>query len=43
MAAMIAAINRENVFANIGIGRLNILREPPEALEALKGNRQDRR
>jgi sugar phosphate isomerase/epimerase len=37
MAAMINEINGENVFANIDIGHLNILREAPEALELLKG------
>jgi sugar phosphate isomerase/epimerase len=37
MASMIEAIGGENVFANIDIGHLNILREPPEALELLKG------
>jgi sugar phosphate isomerase/epimerase len=37
MAAMIAEINGENVFANIDIGHLNILREAPEALELLRG------
>ena len=37
MAAMLAEINLENVFANIDIGHLNILREPPEELVKLKG------
>lgn len=37
MNAMIEAIGEDNVFANVDIGHLNILREPPEALELLKG------
>lgn len=37
MNAMIEAIDEDNVFANVDIGHLNILREPPEALELLKG------
>jgi len=34
---LIDAIGCDNVFANIDIGHLNILREPPEAMEILKG------
>lgn len=37
MAAMLEAIDMENTFANIDIGHLNILREPPEAMVKLKG------
>ena len=37
MAAMLEAIDMENAFANVDIGHLNILREPPEALIKLKG------
>lgn len=37
MNDIIGAIGYENVYANIDIGHLNILREPPEALEQLKG------
>lgn len=37
MKAIIDQINLENVYANIDIGHLNILREPPEKLELLKG------
>ena len=37
MNAMIEALGEDNVFANVDIGHLNILREPPEALELLKG------
>ncbi len=37
MAAMLEAIGLENAFANVDIGHLNILREPPAALAALSG------
>jgi len=37
MKEMIDAICLENVYANVDIGHLNILREPPEALELLRG------
>jgi sugar phosphate isomerase/epimerase len=37
MADMLARLNRPNVYANIDIGHLNILREPPESLDKLKG------
>lgn len=37
MSRMIEAIGYENVYANIDIGHLNILREPPEALQKLEG------
>lgn len=37
MQALIEQVNMENIFANIDIGHLNILREPPEKLEVLKG------
>ena len=37
MKEMIYMIGLENVYANIDIGHLHILREPPAALEQLKG------
>lgn len=37
MQALIEQVNMENIYANIDIGHLNILREPPEKLEVLKG------
>ena len=37
MKEMIDAIGLENVYANIDIGHLNILREPPGMLDLLKG------
>ena len=37
MKAMIEAVGEENVLANIDVGHLNILREPPEALSRLRG------
>lgn len=37
MKEIIEQVGMENVYANIDIGHLNILREPPEKLEILKG------
>jgi hypothetical protein len=37
MKELIEQVNMENIYANIDIGHLNILREPPEKLEMLKG------
>ena len=37
MDKMLRRVDCENLYANIDIGHLNILREPPEMLERLKG------
>lgn len=37
MKTLIDEVGLENVYANVDIGHLNILREPPERLEALRG------
>jgi len=36
MAEMLKSVDCENLFANIDIGHLNILREPPEMMEKLR-------